>query len=129
MKTAIITINRRTNHHELVTFFHIWKYNICQIINMEKIEKFKLELRVKDNILSKFEDDVRQEMIRITPIIEQKERDRLRLTSQNEKIPIVIKNPNSIHEDKATILTKKVFENLRLYSALDMYKKSENDNI
>jgi hypothetical protein len=125
MKTAIITINRRTNHHELVTFFHIWKYNICQIINMEKIEKFKLELRVKDNILSKFEDDVRQEMIRITPIIEQKERDRLRLTSQNEKIPIVIKNPNSIHEDKATILTKKVFENLRLYSALDMYKKSE----
>ena len=135
MKTAIFTINRRTDHHDLVTFFHMWKYNISQIINTEKIENLKLEVRVKDNVLSKFEDDVRQEMIRITPIIEQKERDRKRLTSsQNEKIPTVIKDPHSIERDKATAIVQTAFKNLRLYSSWEISRNAEkiksvvNDN-
>jgi len=136
MKTAIFSINRRTDHHDIVTFFHIWKYHTSQINSMEKIEKLQLELNVKDNILSKFEDDIRQEMIRTTPIIEQRARDRVRLTSsQNEKIPTIIKDPNSIERQNASKMVRNAFQNLRLYSSWDLAEKVEknksifNDNI
>jgi hypothetical protein len=128
MKTAITSINSRTSWHDQLNFFHLWKSRVSDIINMEKIEKLKLEIRVKDNILSKFEDDVRNEMIRISPIIEDRERmSRQRITcSDISKIPTVIKDPNSIHKEKANDITKIVFENLRLYSAKKLFTESTN---
>ena len=118
MKTAITSINSRTSWHDQLNFFHLWKSRVSDIVNMEKIEKLKLEIRVKDSILSKFEDDVRNEMIRISPIIEQ------RVTCS--KIPTIIKDPLSIHKEKANDITKIVFENLRLYSAKKLFTESTN---
>lgn len=129
MKTAIVSINRRTQWHNLLNFFHIWRYKVNNIINMEKIENLKLELRVKDNILSKFEDDVRQEMLRVTPIVEQREKNRQRFTnSESVDIPSIIKDPLSIHKEKANDITKIVFENLRLYSAKKLFINSIDES-
>ena len=126
--TAIASINRRTRWHDLLNFFHIWKFKVNDIVNMEKIEKLRLELRIQCSILKRFENDVREEMIRVTPIIEQKERNRRFVSLENEDIPVVIKDPRSIHKETANDIPKLVFDNLRLYSAKALFTKSIDES-